>query len=180
MGCGVPVQCSWPLPAQMGPSWTFQVLCSGISTSKSLTDDSARNKWRPENSSYSMQWKFKCICIYMDVFELNLWSCSSHEFFSIMIFIFSSIAGLQCSVSFLLSCKMAQLHIHVYILSREFLICALLLNISNPFAENVVTMTVKFWGEKVICSVFTVSCSMNSVHILTGISFKRQYGLNRP
>ena len=33
-----------------------------------------------------------------------------------MIFIFSVVAGLQCSVNFLLYSKVAQLHIHVYIL----------------------------------------------------------------
>ena len=33
-----------------------------------------------------------------------------------MIFIFSIIAGLQCSVNFLLSSKVTQLHVHVYIL----------------------------------------------------------------
>jgi len=31
-----------------------------------------------------------------------------------MIFIFSTIAGLQCSVNFLLYSKVTQLHIHVY------------------------------------------------------------------
>ena len=33
-----------------------------------------------------------------------------------MVFIFSIVAGLQCSVSFLLDSKLTQLHIHVYIL----------------------------------------------------------------
>ena len=37
-------------------------------------------------------------------------------FFLIMIFIFSIIADLQCSVSFLLHSKVTQSHIHVYIL----------------------------------------------------------------
>ena len=38
------------------------------------------------------------------------------NFFLIMIFTFSIIAGLQCSVNFLLYSKVTQLHIHIYIL----------------------------------------------------------------
>ena len=41
---------------------------------------------------------------------------NSHGHFLIMVLIFSIIAGLQCSVNFLLYNKMTQLHIHVYIL----------------------------------------------------------------
>ena len=39
-------------------------------------------------------------------------------FFYILIFIFFIIAGLQCSVSFLLYTMMTQLHIHEYIFSH--------------------------------------------------------------
>ena len=37
-------------------------------------------------------------------------------FYFIMIFVFSIIAGLQCSVNFLLYDKVIQSHIHIYIL----------------------------------------------------------------
>ena len=39
-----------------------------------------------------------------------------------MIFIFSIIAGLQCSVNFLLYSKVTQSHIHVYILFSHIIV----------------------------------------------------------
>ena len=49
----------------------------------------------------------------------TLWRCFYVEMIFqniLMIFIFSVIAGLQCSVNFLLYSKVTQSHIHIYIL----------------------------------------------------------------
>ena len=46
----------------------------------------------------------------------ELFSCVFFSFFLLMIFIFSIIVGLQCSVNFLLYSKVTQSHTYIYIL----------------------------------------------------------------